>query len=111
MSLSPQAVIERLQTFLSGERGEQGESRRLPVLGRRKLRGPRSRWMWRWRTGPRSALHPVVVRLDMGGKIYEVTLSREEEFRVLAHAAKGGVPVPEPLWGFQRPWRARARLL
>ena len=45
----------------------------------------------------------MVLRLDLGGKIYEVTLSRQEELRVLAHAALGGVPVPEPLWASSDP--------
>lgn len=102
MSLSPQAVIERLQTFLSRETRS-----RVKVEGYRSLAGGASRAAIAldvtMEDGPRSGLHPVVVRLDMGGKIYEVTLSREEEFRVLAHAAKGGVPVPEPLWASSDP--------
>jgi aminoglycoside phosphotransferase (APT) family kinase protein len=100
--LSPQAIIERLQDFLSRETGS-----RARIEGFRPLAGGASRAAIALdvtvETGPRHGLHPVVLRLDLGGKIYQTTLSREEEFRVLAHAARGDVPVPAPLWASSDP--------
>ena len=49
-------------------------------------------------SGPQAGPHACVLRLDLGGKIYETTLSRVEEARVITLAGQGGVPVPRVYW-------------
>jgi aminoglycoside phosphotransferase (APT) family kinase protein len=97
MTLPLDAIAGRLEAFLSRETGSP-----VAVTGLRALAGGASRAAIAAdisvERGERAGLHRAVLRLDLGGKIYESSLSREEEFRVIAHAAAGGVPVPAPLW-------------
>ncbi|HVR72789.1 MAG TPA: phosphotransferase family protein [Planctomycetota bacterium] len=48
--------------------------------------------------GPWKGRHAAVLRLDLGGRIYDASLERVEELQVISHAERGGVPVPRPLW-------------
>lgn len=102
MTLSPEAIVDRLQAFLAQETGS-----RVKLSGFRPLAGGASRAAIALdvtvESGPRAGAHPVVLRLDLGGKIYEISLTRLEELRILAHAALGQVPVPEPLWASSDP--------
>jgi len=97
MTLPLEAIAGRLEAYLAGETGGP-----VAVRGLRALAGGASRAAIAvditMEKGPQAGLHAAVLRLDLGGKIYETSLSREEELRVIAHAAAGGVPVPVPLW-------------
>jgi aminoglycoside phosphotransferase (APT) family kinase protein len=102
MHLSLADISSRLQAFLE----EETESH-VRVEGARLLAGGASRaaiavdiTVEAWTQRP---CWPAVLRLDLGGKIYESSIERDEEFQVLAHAARGGVPVPRPLWASRDP--------
>jgi len=86
-------IADRLQAFLAKETG--GSAR---VEGLRAMPGGASRAAYAFdldvAAGPWAGRHALVLRLDLGGKIYEASLERDEEFEVLARAAQGGVPVP-----------------
>jgi aminoglycoside phosphotransferase (APT) family kinase protein len=102
MPLPLDAIAGRLEPFLARETGSP-----VAVTGLRALAGGASRAAIALdvavERGARAGVHRAVLRLDLGGKIYESSLSREEEFRVIAHAAAGGVPVPAPLWASSDP--------
>ena len=102
MPLPLDALPGRLEAYLSRETGSP-----TAVSGLRALAGGASRAAIAIdisvERGERAGVHRAVLRLDLGGKIYESSLSREEEFRVIAHAAAGGVPVPLPLWASSDP--------
>jgi aminoglycoside phosphotransferase (APT) family kinase protein len=97
MPLSHDELAARLRAFLSRETGG-----RVRIEGLRPLAGGASRAAIAFDVTIDSnggeERHACVLRLDLGGKIYEVSLSREEEFKMISHAKKGGVPVPRALW-------------
>ena len=97
MSLSLDAIASRLAAFLARETGGDVRVERL-----RHLAGGASRAAIAFdatiQGGHGAGEHHCVLRLDLGGQIYETSLSRAEEFQVIALARAGGVPVPEPLW-------------
>ena len=90
-------IVDRLQGFIVKEL-----ARPARVHGLRPLAGGASRAAYAFDVevpeGPPAGRRALVLRLDLGGKIYEATLERDEEFAVLAHARAGGVPVPEVLF-------------
>jgi aminoglycoside phosphotransferase (APT) family kinase protein len=102
MPLTPEQIPPRLEAFLSRHldapvrverpRALAGGASRAAIAVDITVAG-----------GPRSGTYPAVLRLDLGGKIYATSLSREEESQVLAHADRGGVPVPRPLWAGSNP--------
>ncbi len=102
MPLAHETIAERLTVFLSRETGSP-----VRVEGLRSLAGGASRAAIALdatvESGPRAGLYPCVLRLDLGGKIYEISLGREEEHRVIVHAGSGGVPVPRALWSSSDP--------
>src|SRR5262245_40075365 len=95
--LSLEAIPARLEGFLARHLGAP-----VRVEGPRALAGGASRAAIALditvADGPQAGSYPAVLRLDLGGNIYATTLGREEESPVPPHAARGGVPVPEPLW-------------
>jgi aminoglycoside phosphotransferase (APT) family kinase protein len=97
MNLSSDAIAPRLQAFLEKETGG---SVKVEVVGH--LAGGASRaaiaLLLDVAAGPARGKVGAVLRLDLGGKIFEESLEREQEFRVIERAAAGGVPVPKPLW-------------
>ncbi len=102
MSLALETIASRLAPFLAERVGGAVE-----VRGLRSLAGGASRAAialdLRVLDGPEAGEHPLVLRLDLGGKIFEGSLEREEEFAVLAHARAGGVPVPRVRWSCADP--------
>jgi aminoglycoside phosphotransferase (APT) family kinase protein len=101
MSLvEPLALSEmsaRLEAFLTAEAG--GRAR---VTALSPLAGGASREMFTvdvvLEGGPHEGAHALVLRRDLGGRIYEQSLERGEEFRVLLAARAGGVCVPAARW-------------
>src|SRR5262245_42958883 len=97
VDLSPAALAPRLRAFLERETGGPVK---VEVGG--QLAGGASRaaiaLALECGEGPARSMQEAVLRIDLGGKIFEESLEREEEFRVIACAAGGGVPVPRPLW-------------
>jgi len=93
---TPEAIAERLAEFLGRTFGEA-----LDVVDLEPLAGGASRAAWGFELRPRGNLaapsRRLVLRLDLGGKIYDVALSRREEAGVLRAAHGGGVRVPEVL--------------
>jgi aminoglycoside phosphotransferase (APT) family kinase protein len=92
-----ESLAPRLEAFLARE--TRGAAR---VEGVRALAGGASRAAIAFdatlEARPRAGRFCCVLRLDLGGKIYESSLERADESRVIARALAGGVPVPEPLW-------------
>jgi aminoglycoside phosphotransferase (APT) family kinase protein len=48
--------------------------------------------------GPQAGAHALVLRRDLGGRIYEQSLERGEEFEVIVAARAAGVLVPQARW-------------
>ncbi len=97
MPLALDSIAARLAPFLAERTGGAVE-----VNGLRLLAGGASRaaiaFDLRVLDGPEAGEHPLVLRLDLGGKIFEGSLDRVAEFAVLAHARTGCVPVPRVRW-------------
>jgi aminoglycoside phosphotransferase (APT) family kinase protein len=87
----------RLEAFLTEQAG--GEAR---VTTLEPLAGGASREMFAVDVaidgGPNAGALRLVLRRDLGGRIYEQSLERAEEFRVLVAAREAGVLVPAPRW-------------
>src|SRR5579871_5012265 len=87
----------RLEAFLTKSGG--GAAR---VAACKPLAGGASREMFAvdvvFETGPNEGVHPLVLRRDLGGRIYEQSLDREQEFRVIGAAHEDGVLVPAARW-------------
>lgn len=102
MADSTEEMVQRLEAFLGRETGARARAR----VGRH-LAGGASRAAIALDieidSGEHRGLHPAVLRLDLGGKIYETSLSRVEEGEVLRRAHAAGVPVPRVLWSSADP--------
>jgi aminoglycoside phosphotransferase (APT) family kinase protein len=87
----------RLEAFLTAETG--GRAR---VTACKPLAGGASREMFAVDVtidgGPHEGAHALVLRRDLGGRIYEQSLERAEEFRVIVAARAAGVRVPAARW-------------
>jgi aminoglycoside phosphotransferase (APT) family kinase protein len=87
----------RLETWLAQTVGAPAQ-----VTATRQLTGGASRESWAVDVeiagGAEAGRHALVLRRDMGGLIQEEALSREQEFRLLQVAHRGGVRAPRPRW-------------
>jgi aminoglycoside phosphotransferase (APT) family kinase protein len=94
---TPPQTPGRLAEFLSKVTGGQAD-----VLSLTPLAGGASREMFAVdvdvRGGGEPGIYTLVLRKDMGGRIYEQALSRAEEFRVILAARAAGVRVPRARW-------------
>lgn len=94
---SLETLTSQLQGYLSGVTGQPAEVRSLRLLA-----GGASRAALAFDlavpAGPWAGTTACVLRLDLGGKIYEISLGRVEEASVLRLARDGGVPVPRVYW-------------
>jgi len=90
-------LCSRLEQFLAKTFGQP-----VRVGNVRQLAGGASRESWsvdvEVATGPEAGRLGLVLRRDMGGVIHDETLSRDQEFRVIAAAHQAGVMVPRPRW-------------
>lgn len=100
--MSPEEISRRLAAFLSREARSEVE-----VANLRPLAGGASRAAialdLEVKSGPQAGRYAGVLRLDLGGKIYEASLSRAQEFRLLREAGRAGVNVPRVFWGCEDP--------
>ncbi len=87
----------RLAAFIARETGGEAD---VTLLG--ALPGGASRAAYAIdvvvRGGESAGEYPCVLRLDLGGEIYEVALGRVEEFHVLRRAHEAGATVPRVYW-------------
>jgi len=87
----------RLEAFLTAE-----ASGRARVIACKPLAGGASREMFAVDVsiegGPHAGAHALVLRRDLGGRIYEQSLERVDEFRVILAARSAGVLVPAARW-------------
>ncbi len=87
----------RLEAFLSEAAGGNAH-----VTAFRPLAGGASREMFavdvRVDGGPEAGSHALVLRRDLGGRIYAKSLERAEEYEVIARAHAAGVRVPKVRW-------------
>src|SRR5262245_7837203 len=90
-------LCRRLERFLTGAAGSA-----MRVTGARQLAGGASRESWSVdvdQATPENAKRiALVLRRDMGGTSHDESLSRDQEFRVIAAAHDAGVLVPRPRW-------------
>src|SRR5262245_35889284 len=90
-------LCRRLETFLAHATGAH-----IKVTGARQLAGRASRESWSIdveQAGPGvSQSLALVLRRDMGGTIHDESLTRDQEFHVIAAAHEAGVLVPRPRW-------------
>ena len=97
VSLPLAEMPARLEAFLTAEAG--GRAR---VTACKPLAGGASREMFAVDVsiegGPHEGVHALVLRRDLGGRIYEQSLERGEEFRVIVAAHRAGVLVPAARW-------------
>ncbi len=93
--------IAELQAELEKKLAAATESA-VEIANFRQMAGGASQEMWRLdlrvAVGPWQGEHALVMRRDLGGKIYAEALDRAAEFRVLQAAYAGGVPSPRPYW-------------
>jgi aminoglycoside phosphotransferase (APT) family kinase protein len=102
MAIPTEELCERLRRFLASETGSDVQVKMVGALA-----GGASRAAYAMdiavEKGEQAGDYPTVLRLDLGGKIYEASLGRIEECRVLRQAKKGGVLVPRALWASDDP--------
>ena len=95
--MDPQALGETLEQFLGAETGFA-----VRVMRAWRMVGGASRECWgvdlEVGGGPQRGLHELVLRRDLGGRIHQSSLSRNEEFKVLHAAYSHGVKAPRPRW-------------
>jgi aminoglycoside phosphotransferase (APT) family kinase protein len=87
----------RLEAFLTEKAGAAAH-----VTAARPLAGGASREMFAIDVtvddGPDAGSHRLVLRRDLGGRIYDQSLERDEEYRVIEAANAAGVKVPRVRW-------------
>jgi aminoglycoside phosphotransferase (APT) family kinase protein len=95
--LSPDEITARLAPFLERETGSP-----VALSELRPLAGGASRAAYALdidvKEGAMAGRHACVLRLDLGGRIYETALGRAEELEVLRHVRRAGCLVPAALW-------------
>jgi len=95
INVTPAEIQERLTEFLRRETGE-----KLVLTEPRSLAGGASRAAWAFDVESTNTeiAGRYVLRLDLGGEIYDTALSRAEEFCVIDAAHGSGVLVPRVFW-------------
>jgi aminoglycoside phosphotransferase (APT) family kinase protein len=100
MTTPPPELAEqqaRLEAFVSAQ--ARGKAK---VLAVRPLAGGASREMFAVDVavegGPEPGTHALVLRRDLGGRIYALSLERAGEYEVIARAHAAGVKVPRVRW-------------
>ncbi len=87
----------RLAAYLSREAGAE-----VRVVAIAPMAGGASREMFSVdvdvEDGPEKGRRALVLRRDLGGRIYDQALDRAGEFKVIAEARRAKVRVPEPRW-------------
>jgi aminoglycoside phosphotransferase (APT) family kinase protein len=95
--VNPETLGVTLEEFLGAETGAT-----VQVTRAWRMVGGASRECWgvdlEVDGGPQRGHHELVLRRDLGGKIHQSSLSRNEEFKVLQAAYSHGVKAPRPRW-------------
>lgn len=87
----PQALVAALAPWVAGRFGVEAA-----VTGLRLLAGGASQQVWRLEIAASTGPLALIVRRDLGGRMFATALGRQAEYAVIELAHAAGVPVPQP---------------
>lgn len=87
----PQALATALAPWVAGRFGAGAA-----ITGLRLLAGGASQQAWRLELATPAGPLALIVRRDLGGRMFATALGRQAEYAVIELAHRAGVPVPKP---------------